>query len=289
MEDIMKKSICSFFLASVIATFGLSSIFAENVQIQAVVTKTKGKTEIQDSASVGKWSPLSVGSTIKKGDVIQTGFKSELELEIKGTKVIVAPLSRITVEQLVAKEGKDETSLFLDTGSVKSSVKKTEDRAVGFKVRSPVATASVRGTVLEVKNGFRTTNVTTHEGVVAVWQSKNKVSVATEKEDQAPAVLPTKGNSPQNIYDGAPKTAFTVTKEQTTDLAENGSITSTKTNATKKAFAFKTEATQKASSLETVSSTSSSSTELSVMTVGDAATATATTVKKGTISVSPTW
>ena len=87
-------------------------------------------------------------------EVIQTGFKSELIIKMKNSTVTVSPMTRITVEQLAEKKDKDETKLFLDTGSLRSNVKKTEDRRIGFTVRSPVATASVRGTEFSINNIF---------------------------------------------------------------------------------------------------------------------------------------
>jgi len=255
----MKTSLKTFFLASFIATIGISSISADNSQMQAVVTKKSGKVEIQDSNNPGKWLPLEIGSTLGKGSIIQTGFKSEAELQIKGTTISLAPLSRLTFEQLVQKDKKDETKVYLDTGSIKTSVKKTEDRSVGFKVRSPVATASVRGTVLEVTNKFRSTDIKTHEGTVAVWKSKsNGAEISTTEEDSMPAILPKDGNSPQDISDGAPANAFTVTKGQTAGFASNGTTTSTQANATKTAFAFTTAATTTAASSESETSTSTS-------------------------------
>lgn len=242
----MKISLRAFFVASLFASFGASA-FSE--QMQAVVTKASGKVEVQSGSS---WIPISVGTTLEKGAVIQTGFKSTLELKVKGSTIDVAPLTRLTLEQLVAKSNKDETSIYLDTGSVKSNVKKSEDRAVGFKVRSPVATASVRGTVLEVTNKFRSTDVKTHEGTVAVWKSKNSgAAVSSDADDAAPAVLPGEGNSAKDVSaDGAPPSAFTVTKGQTAGFQSNGGVSNPMNNAAKTAHGFNAASTQSAGAAE---------------------------------------
>ncbi len=192
----MKKSTRVFVLASILA-FSAASLFA----LEAKVVSAKGKTEVQ--MADGAWTPLKIGSTIQKGAVIQTGFKSELILKIKETTVTVAPLSRITVEQLAEKGDKDDTRLFLDTGSLKSDVKKTVDRRVGFTVRSPVATASVRGTIVGVRNKFKKTEVKGYEGSIAVWKAPKggaKAQVAGAEEEAAtPAVS---GNDPAAVSDG---------------------------------------------------------------------------------------
>lgn len=232
----MKKSLCTFFTATFIAAFG-SAAFADAVQMQAVVKKTSGKAEVQSESG---WVPIKEGEKLEKGAVIQTGFKSEVVLQIKETMVTVAPLSRITLEQLVAKEGKDETRIFLDTGSLKSNIKKSEDRSVGFKVRSPVATASVRGTEFKVTNKFRSTDVKTFSGSVAVWKSPaGKAEVASSSEDNAPPVLPGEGNSPQDIAgDGAPANAFTVTRGQTAGFSQDGRTSQPQSRAARNSVAL---------------------------------------------------
>ena len=179
MKMSVKKLIASLVMAAAAITAASAS------SMQATVLSTKGKTEVMKGTS---WTPLKIGSIIQKGDVIQTGFKSELILKIKNTTVTVSPLSRITIEQLASKGNKDETRLFLDTGSLKSDVKKTEDRRVGFTVRSPVATASVRGTILGVTNGFgNTTTVEGYDGVTASSKNKTiaKPEIAAEGSDAA--------------------------------------------------------------------------------------------------------
>ncbi|MBR4374653.1 MAG: FecR domain-containing protein [Treponema sp.] len=289
----MKASLKTFFLASFVAAFGVTSAVAQSTQMQAVVTKASGKAEVQDRLDPSKWLPLSAGTPLDKGAVIQTGFKSELELKIKGTTVTVAPLSRITLEQLVSKDNKDDTRIYLDTGSLKSNVKKTEDKAVGFKVRSPVATASVRGTVLEVKNKFRSTDVKTYEGSVAVWKSKNSgAKVASKAEDDAPAFIPSAGNSVDAITDGAPRGAFTVTQGQTAGFASNGNVTSASDHATKTAMSFPAVATTTASAAERTTSAAGGSTTTATKTAVEVPTSTSpipSAPKTGSVNINVTW
>ena len=108
----MKKLV----LALVLAVF-TANAFA----MEAEVISTKGKTEVQQGNS---WKALSVGDKLPQGAVIQTGFKSEVVLKIKGSTVTVDPLSRITLQKLIERSGKDDTSLYLSTGTLKSDVKK---------------------------------------------------------------------------------------------------------------------------------------------------------------------
>ena len=161
----MKKAVKTFAFIC-LTLFG--SICAFSAPFEATVVSAKGKTEVQRT---GVWTALTIGNSVSRGDVIQTGFKSELIIKMKNSTVTVSPMTRITVEQLAEKKDKDETKLFLDTGSLRSNVKKTEDRRIGFTVRSPVATASVRGTEFSIKNIFGGTEIIGYEGETTAWKS----------------------------------------------------------------------------------------------------------------------
>lgn len=169
----MKKLILAvIFSAMTFASFAM----------QATVVSAKGKTEVKNG---GAWVALKSGDSLNEGSVIQTGFKSELVLKIKESTVTVAPLSRITLQTLIEREGlngesgKDETTIFLDTGSLKSNVQKSADRRVGFTVRSPVATASVRGTFFETVKVFKVLKLATTRGSVA-FSSNTKSGFSKE-------------------------------------------------------------------------------------------------------------
>jgi len=267
----MKK----FILSVIFASFALSAFCLE-----AVVVSATGKAEVQSGS---QWVKLEKGVSLGKGAVIQTGFKSEVVLQIKGSTVTVAPLSRITLEQLVSKDTKDETKLYLDTGSVKSNVKKADGKRVGFTVRSPVATASVRGTELTVSNGFRSTDVKTHSGSVAVWKSKNKgAELSSEAEDAAPAPEESAGSSASDIADGAPANAFTVTKGQTAGFEASGETKSAHANAVKTAVSMES-GTHTAAAAESVSTAGSAAPVSAPVEV------TSKPKQKGSISVNIVW
>ena len=221
----MKMSVKKLIASLVMAAAAITAASASN--IQATVLSTKGKTEVMKGTS---WTPLKIGSIIEKGDVIQTGFKSELILKIKNTTVTVSPLSRITIEQLASKGNKDETRLFLDTGSLKSDVKKTEDRRVGFTVRSPVATASVRGTIFGVTNGFgNTTTVAGYDGVTASSKNKTiaKPEIAADDGEDKPAAE----GSDEAISDGELGAGSTLNRKSQKTVFKKNSIITPKDNA----------------------------------------------------------
>lgn len=192
----------------------------------ATVVSAKGKAEILKG---GSWSSLAAGATVSKGDVIQTGFKSEVVLKLKETTVTVAPLTRITMEQLAEKKDKDDSKIFLDTGSLKSDIKKSENRRVGFQVRSPVATASVRGTVIAAAVTFDGMNLDTYSGTAAIWKTSGETAkLTTEEEDKAEPPAAIEGTSAQAITDdGAPKGAVTVSGGQSAAVTTTSATVST--------------------------------------------------------------
>ncbi len=217
------KSFSAIFAVSLI-TF---SAFAD--PMQATVVSAKGKSEVQRA---GQWVAIAEGSKLNKGDVIQTGFKSELILKIKNSTVTVSPLSRVTIEQLAEKKDSDETKLFLDTGSLKSNVKKTEDRRVGFTVRSPVATASVRGTVMEVKNVYGGTEVIGYEGSTATWKSTEEQTPDIAMDEEPSPEF--SGNGAEAISNGQSGAgAVLVKKNQKSSYTQNSQM-SPKENSAKK-------------------------------------------------------
>lgn len=203
---------------SILAAFVLGAVA---FSLDATIVKTSGKVEIQKGAN---WVAAKEGDIIEKGTVISTGFKSEATLKIRDSIITVAALTRMTVEQLVEKPGKDEARIFLDTGSLKSNIKHSTDRRTGFTVRSPVATASVRGTEFTISTGFATTNLETSQGAVAFYPTvgDGSVNISTDEEDAASPVMPGTGNTASQVAPQSPRGAMAVTKGQGASLASGG-------------------------------------------------------------------
>lgn len=194
----------------------------------AQVVSVSGKAEVLDGS---EWKALSEGDTLKSGDVVQTGFRSGAVLKIKNSTVNVDALTRMTVEQLSENADKDTVRVFVKTGKVSSDVQQTNSKKVGFTVRTPVATASVRGTEFSVENTFSSTQVETARGKVAVWTGKNSESVssgeggsAAEQNEQAES---TDGVADTGAsFEAAPHGGLLVTQNQKTEVASSGAMVS---------------------------------------------------------------
>lgn len=95
-----------------------------------------------------KWSEIKEGQRLHRGDEIRTKSGAELVLSIGKSTVTLGPMSRMTVEQSLENGGGDsEVFLFLRKGKTFSSVSPEKKNGhVTFRITTPVATASVRGT-----------------------------------------------------------------------------------------------------------------------------------------------
>ena len=135
-----KKSIIKAIILA--ALFTSTPLFATEATVVSVIGKAEVKTENQ-------WIPLRKGDKIYTGDVISTGFKSEITFKIDASIVTVKPLSRVSIDEISENKNLTKTQLFLDAGSIKADIKAPEDKRASFKVTCPSATASVRGTAGE--------------------------------------------------------------------------------------------------------------------------------------------
>ncbi len=171
------KKIVGFAL---VAFASASFLFAADFSAQVV--SVSGKAEVLADSG---WKAISAGDTLKSGDMIQTGFKSSVVIKAKESTINVSPLTRMTVEQLSEGTEKDNVRVFVKAGGISSDVKKADSKKIGFTVRTPVATASVRGTEFSVRNKFDSTDVNTLRGSVAVWRGKNSENVSRDLENSA--------------------------------------------------------------------------------------------------------
>lgn len=127
----------------------------------AVIQEVRGTVEIQAPGASG-WISASAGMTMEKAARISTGFKSSAVLIWGGATLTVRPLTRLTLEEIIERDGEEEIRLFLQAGRIRAEVTPPSGRLMDFIVVSPVAVSSVRGTAFE----FDTVNLTVIEGRV---------------------------------------------------------------------------------------------------------------------------
>ena len=218
----MKKLICLFLFSFLIGTFS----FASNEV--AVVNSVVGKVEIQLNDN---WIQIKNGDILTSGTVISTGFRSSAVLYIGKSLIEVRALTRLTIEEIVEQNQNYNTTMFLDAGNIKADIKKSDNKRVGFKVRTSVATASVRGTSGEIY----------YDGTLVCFSGKwaitppeprgtktviTKEANSTEQIENTDEVAQTEQleNADQDFYDAVDDGAFIVTENQTITIGSNGKI-----------------------------------------------------------------
>ena len=154
----MKRSVVFILLALLV---GLPAF----AQFEAVVEEINGKVEVRQAG--GSWQAADVGMQVGTGATVSTGFGATAKLSIRDSVLTVDSLTRMTVEELVESEGLVKSSLQLNVGRVEANVQTAEGLESEFQVKSPLSTASVRGTVFS----FNGTSIEVSEGVVTLTNS----------------------------------------------------------------------------------------------------------------------
>lgn len=218
----MKKLICLFLFSFLIGTFS----FASNEV--AIVNSVVGKVEIQLNEN---WVQIKNGDILTSGTVISTGFRSSAVLYIGKSLIEVRALTRLTIEEIVEQNQNYNTTMFLDAGNIKADIKKSDNKRVGFKVRTSVATASVRGTSGEI---YSDGTLVCFSGKWAITPPEprgtktviTKEANSTEQIENTDEVAQTEQleNADQDFYDAVDDGAFIVTENQTITIGSNGKI-----------------------------------------------------------------
>ena len=165
----MKKIFCAVVLVNLI----VGGVFAQSPeQITAVIRELTGEVEIKHSGAPA-FVPAKAGSEVAKDTIISTGFKSTAVIAVGNSVITVRPLTRLSLAEIQAAFGSEDVSVNLQTGRVKVDVKPPAGSKANFKVQSPSATASVRGTSFE----FDTRRLKVLEGSVA-FMGGNKLAIS---------------------------------------------------------------------------------------------------------------
>lgn len=113
--------------------------------IDATIIETTGDVELQQPGAT-TWEAVEPGMIVPTGATISTSFNATARIEIGASVVVVSPLTRMRIDELVSRDGTDSSELFLRVGRLRADVRGTDGNQADFQVRSPIATASVRGT-----------------------------------------------------------------------------------------------------------------------------------------------
>jgi hypothetical protein len=114
----------------------------------AVIREISGTVEVKQPGAA-EWETAQPGQVLTMASLISTGFKSAALLSIGNSEITVRALTRLSLEELSSARGDEQILLGLRTGRIRANVRPPVGGTSSFTVQSPVATASVRGTLFE--------------------------------------------------------------------------------------------------------------------------------------------
>jgi hypothetical protein len=151
------------------------------IQRIAAVSDVRGVVKIRHQGE-NAFLPLGDRTHVKAGDLMQTGDASQATLNwVDGSRIRVGPKTTMQVLKCqVSKATNAESYLFrLDVGDIWVRVLRSLTEQSKFEIRTPTATAGVRGTVFSVSvapDGG--TSVAVYHGKVSVSADGQEVAVA---------------------------------------------------------------------------------------------------------------
>jgi hypothetical protein len=147
---------------------------------EAVLLELSGRVEVKTPGST-EWVPAVAGMTIEQAALISTGFKSTALLALGNSTIVIQPLTRLSLEEIIEQQGNEQVNVYLRTGRVRAEVRPPAGGTINFTVRSPIVTASVRGTVFD----FDTVNINVAEGRVEFAGPTGSLALVREGESSS--------------------------------------------------------------------------------------------------------
>ncbi|AEF86499.1 conserved hypothetical protein [Treponema primitia ZAS-2] len=126
---------------------GAVSKARETTSQAAFIQEISGKVETKAPGS--DWVSAVEGQMIENGTMISTGFKGVALIALGNSVLTVRPLTRLTLREIRENAGNEQVRLDMETGRIRADVSPPAGGRTDFMVRSPITTASVRGTSFE--------------------------------------------------------------------------------------------------------------------------------------------
>jgi hypothetical protein len=150
-----------FFVLALMLSGGLFFSQSLCAQETAFFREISGTVEVKAPGSA-VWKNAVSGDRIEKNSLVSTGFRSTAAIVLGDSVITVRPVTRLSLEEIVRNQNNEQVNLYLQTGRIRADVKPPAGGKTDFTVRSPTATASVRGTSFE----FDTERLRVDEGRV---------------------------------------------------------------------------------------------------------------------------
>jgi hypothetical protein len=132
-------------IAGLMVLLWAGTLFAQE---GAFIREINGTVEVKASGAA-EWSPARRGQELQRSTLVSTGFKSSAVIVLGNSTLVVQPLTRLSLDELVRAGSAEKVDVNLRAGKIRADVKPPVGGTTEFTVRSPSATASVRGTAFE--------------------------------------------------------------------------------------------------------------------------------------------
>jgi hypothetical protein len=214
------KKICFCVMLSVLS----AAAFAQQGTLQDIF----GTVELKHPGEA-LFIPAKNGDTVEKGTIVSTGFKSQTVIVTGTSSIYVRPLTRLSFEELTRTRGTERVDVNLQAGRVRVEVNPPVEIDSEFTVRSPIATASVRGTEFD----FDCFTVTVREGTVAyaglAGKSRPVSAGGSSRVDtvQGQAADPVETGAAALLPPAPSGSEFIIAKEETRETAKTVDFTIT--------------------------------------------------------------
>lgn len=100
-----------------------------------------------------QWKAMKKGQTLKEGTKISTGARSSVQLKIDNATVTIRQLSMVRINRNLVTGGSTSTNLGLRYGKINARIDRIKKLRTDFRISTPVATSSVRGSEKEISSG----------------------------------------------------------------------------------------------------------------------------------------
>lgn len=166
----------SFLFITLFFIFTFSSIAEETTSGAGTITYVKGIAQKKGTAGE-EWERARENTNLASGDKVKTLEKTRAEIRLEAGKVIrLDENTTVDLVKLVEEsQGKVETDIKMEQGNLWAKVGKLGEKTE-FKVESPIAGASIRGTTFRVGVTLDgSTQLNVYEGAVEVYNPMQKV------------------------------------------------------------------------------------------------------------------
>ena len=187
----------------IILTICAAFMFTYGIAYSAItVESVKGEAAVKAG---NQWNQLQQGQTLAEGSKISTGVNSTAVLKINNVTLTIKPMTMMKIFKNSAKK-EVGTHIGLKFGNLNAKVQKIGKLKTNFKISTPVATSSVRGT--EENVGFGPAKGMTIEVVTGTVEGESNNGQSNSISGSQSFQIAPNDPKPDNLLSNSYNSAF---------------------------------------------------------------------------------